>query len=341
MSEALKIGLIGCGHQGRDNLSPALCNLEGVRLVACADVNEEMARRASSDFGYERCYLDYDKMLSEEDLDAVVVAVTNNILKDASIASIEAGCHLFVEKPMGINAGEGRAIVEAARREGVRVMVGYCLRFNETRRFMKDLIDRGGLGEIGAVNAFIGSAPWTNWYADPKMGGGQLLFLGVHLIDQILWMVGRRVERVWGEVHRHPERGYDENSSFTIAFEGGVLASVSVSMKASRRFDFVEIVGSRGHIRGEWPTNVVYVLSPEIPGVWVGFKSAPPATEIRPFVRDYLRPMFEAEMREFVSAILEGRETAIPGPDGVRVLEVVDAVFESSGRGVPVDLRGI
>ena len=325
MAGNIRIGLIGCGGHGLGVLAAALKTVEGAKLTACADVEETAARGAADRLGLDRYHLDYHEMLSSEDLDAAVVAVPHHLLKNASLASIQSGLDVFVEKPMGVSRGEGVEVRDAARAAGVSVMVGFCQRYDEGRRIMKALIEGGAVGDIAVVNAGKGGPPLTGWLADPATGGGELLWVGVHITDQVLWMVGSRPERVSGEIVWHPDTGADQNTAFTIHFESGVIADVLCSQNVGGGFDFIEVLGTAGRVRAEWPSDTVQVHSEALP------EYRHPTT-IRP--RDpLLAKMYRDQMRAWVSSLVEGGTPPIDAEDGVRVLSIIDAVFESARSG--------
>ena len=227
-------------------------------MVACADVDEVAAKRAVDECGFDRLYLGYEQMLAEEDLDAVVVITPHHVLKDAAIAAIESGSHVFIEKPMALNHEQGRQIVDAAKQAGVSVMVGYCQRFAETRLFIKSVIDRGGIGDLVQVNAAKGGAGYSGWMADPKKGGGPLLYVGVHLTDQLLWLTGREAERVYAEIVWGPDNSIERTAAYTIRFHDDLVANMLVTQN-SRLIDFIEITGTAGSVRADWPNHAIQV----------------------------------------------------------------------------------
>src|SRR6185436_8301307 len=98
----------------------------------------------------------YQTMLERTRLDAVMVATSHEVLADAALASVQAGCHVFCEKPMAISADRARPVVEAARRGGLNLMVGYIQRFDPLRQRLKALLDSGALGELAYVVASKG-----------------------------------------------------------------------------------------------------------------------------------------------------------------------------------------
>ena len=143
MSRTLRVGLIGCGRQTRINLAPAFARIPSARLVACADAEEGAARQAAEEFEIEEIYTDAAEMIEDADVDAVIVAVPHRHLRAVALSAIDAGKHLFVEKPAGLNAAEGAEVAEAAQKRGVLATVGYCMRYSLSRLFMKALLDRG------------------------------------------------------------------------------------------------------------------------------------------------------------------------------------------------------
>lgn len=331
VSSELKIGLIGAGHHGR-YIAPMIREAGNVSLRAAADISEEALDRAMAECGFPTGYALYQDMLEDEPLDAVIVATPHHLLYDACMAAIQAGKHLFVEKPMALNLSQGKEIVTAARQANVTLMVGYCLRFNAVRTTMKELLAQGAVGEITAVMAGKGSPPHTNWLADPAQGGGQMLFLGSHLIDQVLWMVDSPVQSVYAEMTRRRDTGSDETTSFTMTFANDVRAQMIVSQNVGVGFDYVEILGTAGRIRTEWSSMMLYVQSTALPAY----------TEMATMrvQGESHRPMYVAELCEFAAAIRAGRKPAVSGEDGLRTLAVMDAIFESAHSGQRVDIRG-
>ena len=140
MGAPFRLGLIGAGRQGR-HLSAAACALGDCELVACADPDTDVAGQTQRDFGYQRTYRDHETLLAEAAVDGVMVATPHNLLASVSHAVIAAGRHVFIEKPVGVNAGEVRAVVAAAEAAGVTLMAGYCLRYTPVRLLMKELMD--------------------------------------------------------------------------------------------------------------------------------------------------------------------------------------------------------
>ena len=143
MTKMLRVGLVGCGGQARLNLAPAFARIESARLVSCADVDEARAQQLAEALRIEKVHVQSEEVTGSADVDAVIVAVPHRFLKDVALSAIGAGKHVFIEKPMGLNAAEGAEVVDAAARRGVVAMVGYCMRYSLSRMFIKSLLDRG------------------------------------------------------------------------------------------------------------------------------------------------------------------------------------------------------
>lgn len=335
MVAEVRVGLIGCGYQGRV-LSKALTQVEKTKLVAVADKNEAAAKHLAEMFKVERSFTDYNDLLSMRDIDGVMISVPHSLLAGMAMDSANADKHIFIEKPMAVNHLEAKQVIETAERRKVKLMVGYCLRYIPVRMAMKELLAKGAIGEIDLVLGGKGGGQLTGWLADASIGGGILLFLGVHLIDQVLWMVDSEVERVFGEVNMSPTLGVDETDVFTMRFKNGVLANLSCSMclggAIEGGFDFVEVGGSEGSVRSDWIWCGDGIL--KLQSKLLRHYSSP--TTIR-FQGDPLTPMYVGELNEFVDAIIKDREPAVRGEDGLRVLEIVDAVFRSGRTGQPLD----
>lgn len=329
MKVKLRIGLIGCGRHGL-TLARATQETGLASITACADVDRSAATAMAALAGAASAHATAGEMLTKAEIDAVIVGTPHHLLREICLEAIAAGKHVFVEKPMGINARQGREIVQAARRAGVRLMVGYCLRFTEVRTKMRDLLAQGAAGDVQAISAGKGGEPLEGWLARPDSGGGQLMFLGSHLVDQIIWLLGDRPAEVFADVRYRSDTGSDETSAFQIKFAGGAVAQCIVSQAIGAYYDFVEFMGRSGRVRSDWPLNTIDVTSRALAAY-----SSPTRIGI---VSDPRMPMYVAELREFAQAVREGRDPSVTGEQATEVLEVLDAVVASGKAGKAVRL---
>lgn len=324
----MRFGLIGCGQQGRE-LAAALTHVPGTELAACSDPDPRSLTAVGGGSSVAR-FAEYRAMLQHTRLDAVIVATSHEALADAALAAVQAGCHAFCEKPLATSAACARPAVEAARRGGRNLMVGYIQRFDPLRQRMKALLDGGALGELAYVVASKGGpVDLSGWQLERTRGGGQLLWVGSHLVDQLHWLFGRRVERVFAEIQRRDETGIDLTSVATLRFEGGLVAHLDCSRVVFDIYDYIEAVGTDGRMRSEWrPDYSLRVHTRRIPE----FEAPRMLTQARLTIdRGCI-----AELTEFVSSIRESRPPSVTGDDALRVLAVLDAIVLSAESGQPV-----
>ena len=328
MTTDLRIALIGCGDHGGTRLASAVWSTDGVALSACVDVDAAAARKAAHTVA--EVLTSVEALTAGDYADAAVIAVPHDDLAPVTHACLEAGLHVLVEKPAGLNATEVAEVVEASHTRGLTFMPAYCLRFNEVRTRARDLVRRGVVGNIRTLAAAKGGPPLPGWLADPARGGGQLLFLGSHLVDQLLWLHRQPVVRAYATMTHRGDTGSDESTSGVIEFADGVSATISLSQAAGVPYDHLEITGDRGRIRSDWMNDRIDIAS-------TGTHEYPhPAVEH--IQTDRMQPMYDAEMAEFAAAVHVGRLPSVDGHDAIRVLRVLDALRESAEFGAPVDV---
>jgi len=338
----LNFGVIGCGIQGTV-LARALTGveagtivtrysaLENAKITAVADINKEAARKFMKEFGVSTYFIRYEDLLDVKDIDAVMIALPHSDLARAAIEALGAGKHVLLEKPMAISRTEARQIVNVAKNSKQKLMVGYSLRYSPSRLAMKNLLSRGAVGEADVVIAGKGGGPLWGWLLDPGKGGGIMRYLGVHVIDQILWMLGGEVIEAYGQVNFDPTHKCDETNIFTLRFKSGLLASVCVAMPVNVPFDFVEVAGSEGTVRADWIWCGDATMTVQSKNIHEYESSAKIV-----FQDDPLTPMYRNEVADFVDCIVHDKPSPVTAEEGLKVLEIVDAVFESNRTGKPV-----
>jgi predicted dehydrogenase len=330
----LRVGIIGCGYQGR-LMAQAMAQTSTLRLAACADPVRHAAAEVARLARQAEVYASADALLAQSEVDAVILATPHHVLQPIALAAMDAGKHVLAEKPIAMNEQEAATIEETAARAGVCYMSGYSLRFFVAQKHVYDLLAAGAIGEIQAVTAGIGTGPLGDWFAKPEMGGGALLYLGSHLVDEVLWFVHDNPVQVYADVQIRSDTKTDETSIFQIRFAGGAFAQCLVTQAVEGWFHWVSIFGRDGHIRltsSNWLRFDIAVYSPSNPAY------AEPTT-IQPRLRgNPLMLMLVPELEEFAAAIHEKRPPAVTATDGRLVLQVLDAVVESGRTGRPVSV---
>ena len=195
----MKIGLIGFGRRGLTN---NLKNIDGVGVVAGADINESLFPALKEYWG-EGIFTtkDYRELLKRKDIDAVVIASPDYCHEEQAIAALEAGKSVFVEKPMAISTEGCDRVLDAARKNNKKIFVGHNMRYMSAVIKMKEIIEQGMIGEVKACwcrhfIAYGGDAYFRDWHSERRYANGLLLQKGAHDIDVIHWLCGGYSKRV-------------------------------------------------------------------------------------------------------------------------------------------------
>jgi predicted dehydrogenase len=321
----VRVAVVGCGRHG-SAMAQAVIRSDTLRLVGCVDPNIQAAEETAR-MGDARAYATLEDALTQTHCDAVLIATPHDQLAPAALEAIQAGKHLLIEKPMALNEAQAREIELAADRAGVTCMVGYSFRFGMARH-VHELVTQGAIGKLHAITGSIGTGRMDEgWRADPATGGGSLLYVGCHLIDLALWLIGDEPIDVSATVHHRDDRGTDDTSSIHLDFGGGRLAQFLVTQSAHRFFYDLRVIGRDGSITLRGNNFVQYEI--EVNSDVLPAYEEP--TTIRPSVQgDHIDMMLMPELAEFADAVLTRRAPAVTATDGRRVLRLLDAIHNSS-----------
>jgi predicted dehydrogenase len=195
MSSKVKVAIIGCGGIANGKHLPSLSKLKNVELVAFCDVLIDRAEKAAAEYGVVNAniYEDFRELLQNEDIEVVHVLTPNDSHAEISIAALDAGKHVMCEKPMAKTSAEARQMLEAAKRSGKKLTIGYNNRFRPDSQHLHKLCERGDLGEVYYAKAHAirrrAVPTWGVFLDEEKQGGGPLIDIGTHALDLTLWMM--------------------------------------------------------------------------------------------------------------------------------------------------------
>ncbi len=189
----VKIGIIGCGGIANGKHLPSLHKLKNVELVAFCDLIPERAEKAAKQYGVPdaKVYTDYKELLKDESIEVVHVLTPNRSHSFITVDALEAGKHVMCEKPMAINAEEAKKMVDAAKRTGKKLTIGYQNRHRPDSLFAKAEAEKGTFGEIYYAKATAlrrrAVPTWGVFLNEYEQGGGPLIDIGTHALDLTLW----------------------------------------------------------------------------------------------------------------------------------------------------------
>ena len=258
MLESVRIGIVGLGRLGRRHAENLAFRVSGAQIVAAASPIEAERAWARASLGGAAAYSGFDELLAHPGLDAVWLSTPTSLHADQVVASIEAGKHVFCEKPLAIDPVDcDRAVAAAAGRPGQVVMVGFMRRFDPAYREAKRRIDAGELGEVFAIRCLSEDPvdPDGFFVRFAPTSGGIFLDCCIHDIDLVRWMLsGADASSVTAAGSRvmYPalgECGDVDTGCATVTFEGGKVATFYVSRTSHRGYEAsMTIVGAKGAI---------------------------------------------------------------------------------------------
>lgn len=325
--------VIGCSDIVRKRGAPALRTQTHSRLVAICSRDRDRAQAFSEEFDAEYGTDDLDQVLSDDRIEAVYVATEVDRHSELALAALYAGKHVLVEKPMALNVTEARTMIEAARASGVHLSVAYYARFFEKSRIMKQVIEKGWLGEIvRAVVRTIGfydpvpSDP-KYWRVTERGGGNTLADLGSHRLDLLCHFLGRPTE-VLGLADRLTMRyAACDTETALIRFESGahVVAMANANVRHPGALPTsIEIYGTEGSLLTDpWNGEPVTV---------VGCDHTPiPVTQ----PQNAHFPLID----DFASSLVGGGKPQFDGADGLWATALIAGAYESSRTGKAVAIE--
>ena len=334
----LHIGLIGAGRMGATLGHHLAYSVEMATFTAIADPQEEAARTLAAKCQVPDIYTDYNQMLAREDIDAVAVVTPTNTHVEVIKAAAAAGKHIFTEKPLALTVADCDEAIAAVEAAGVKMMVGFMRRFDPSYVMAKQKIDEGAIGEPVMFKA-VGRDPWRTSleFAKRENSGGLIADMGIHDFDLARWLMGSEVSRVSSEggclvFPELAEVGDIDNAVVNLRFENGSIGNVDVSRNAIYGYDIrTEIIGSEGSLMiGSLQKTQLLVLT----------KNNVAHDSISGF-GDRFGEAFAMEMRAFVEALEEQRDTAVTAEDARAATAIAVAATRSLDEGRTVYLSEV
>jgi len=220
-----RIGLIGAGFMGNMHAA-CYVQIKGVELAAVTDSVREKAEKIATSYGC-RMFGEAEQLIENSNVDIIDVCLPTYLHPKYTLQALEAGKHVFCEKPIALTVEDGKKMVEGARRTGRCFMVGHVIRFWPEYRELKRFIDSGELGELKALqfSRWAAYPHWSHWLTDPEKSGGPIVDLHIHDADALIWLLGKPRELyVRGTIDRVTVLyDYGLNGPDIVSAEGGFL----------------------------------------------------------------------------------------------------------------------
>lgn len=339
-----RVGIIGLGmggsHIGGYRSHPK------AEVVAISDLDEKRLKAKGDEFGISKRYTDAEAMLSQEDLDFVSIATPNKFHKPLTISAFKHGCHVLCEKPMAMNAVEGREMLAAAKKAKRRLMINFSYRFTEQSWALKKQVDSGILGDIYFARTVWhrrrGIPGFGGWFGNKALaGGGPLIDLGVHRLDLAMWLmnypkptwvIGSTYSPIASAIAKREKKVFDVEDLAVgmVKFSNGATLEVEASWAANIKENeqmSTHLYGTKGGLL-QRNLDETYKFEAELylekDGCQFDMKLHPPV------------PQAVNAMFHFVDSVDTGKPHIATGEEGLIIMQLLDAIYASAAKGEPV-----
>ena len=296
----LKVAVVGVGAMGR-NHARIFAEMPQTHLAAVADLDAEAAAQVARTYKAE-AYADFEEMLTIERPDVVSVAVPTRLHRPVAVAALEAGSHVFVEKPLALSVTDGQAILDAARRTGRKLAVGHIERFNPAVVELKRLLDEGQLGRMFQLRSRrVGPFP-------------------------------PRITSLYAETQREIHAAHEDLLSGVLKFSNGAVGVLDINWLTPKKFRELTIIGERGMFVVNYLTQELQFFenSSASNGQWEGLTALMGVSEGRVVKYELKRKEpLRAELEAFISAVVEDHTPLIDGAEGLRAVLLAEKIIES------------
>ena len=331
-TDRVRVGLIGAGNFGR-HTAAIIAGLPELELVGVADVRADAAAQMGAEYGVPS-WEGHEALLAACECEAVAIVTPHSTHRDISVASGEAGRHIFCEKTMAVTVAECHDMIESAEANGVKLMVGHKRRFRTAHAEIKRLLETGEFGRPMAINVagYFGRVLGGFWTVR-ALCGGLMYWAGTHDVDTIRHYLGEvdQVSAITGP-KLFPELSDQEDSiAVNLRFASGAIGSIQVSthypMATYRTAFTYQIVCERGGI----------AYDPRQVAVHTQLRDQPMQTT---FFEGYgADEAYDREWSSFAAWILRDEPPVLTGEDGLRTVEIMQAAYISAEKqGAPVTL---
>jgi predicted dehydrogenase len=344
----LRYALIGCGRISKWHVEAAANNSDDIVMVGACDIIEKSAAEKADiykDFfkgANVKIYTDYKEMLNKEEIDIVSIATESGFHPEIAIYCMNKGKHVIVEKPMALSTKDADDMIEAAKRNNVKLCVSHQNRFNKVIKQLRDSVEGDRFGRLvsGMANirwnrnmGYYEQAPWRGTW---ELDGGTLMNQCIHDIDLLQWMMGGEVESVYAQTGNYlRDIAAEDFGAITIRFKNGAIGVIegSACVYPKNLEETLSIFGEKGAV-------VIGGLAVNRIETWRFADGLDNEDEIlkqqegdpETVYGHGHTPLF----KDMIEAIKNDRPPLINGVEGKKGMEIILAAYKSQKTGMPV-----
>ncbi|MCY4021293.1 MAG: Gfo/Idh/MocA family oxidoreductase [Chloroflexi bacterium] len=334
----LRIAFTGTGHISHIHALAAAAQ-DDLELVAVVNHRPQSRAAFAAKFSIGREYESVDAMLADGDVDALVISTPNYLHAPQSVAALNAGIHVLVEKPMSMNATEAEQMSAASQASGAKLMVAHCWRFDEEVLWLKRQIDGGRLGKILRTRGNGVHVNWgpSGWFVEAKYaGGGALADMGIHAIDAARFLLGDPAPRtVYARISTdYTEHDVDDSGAIIIGWDNGATSIV----ESGWWWPHADGPEASTQVYGQKAFGQIFPTRLEIPDRATETVELVDAGYPHPREEHCPQIMYDLQMAHFIDCIRHDKTPNPGAQEGLLNMRIVDAALESSRTGQVLNL---
>ncbi|WP_435320919.1 Gfo/Idh/MocA family protein [Haloarchaeobius sp. TZWSO28] len=340
--EEVRYGIVGCAGIGNTH-AEAVAAAEGTELVACADLDADAANAFAAEHGVDAWYDDVTAMIDESEVDAVSVCTPSGTHADVTVEVADAGAHVLCEKPLDVYADRMSRMIDACDEAGVTLAGVFQKRFQPASQRAKAVVDDGDLGELVIADE---SVKWFRsqeyydsgaWRGTRDMDGGVLLNQAIHGIDRLQWLMEgvASVQAATDTIGRDME--CESVAAISLRFRNGAIGTISATTATKGGTDRTDINGTEGTLS----LSGSEILSLETGTGEENHMNAATTSHDTAVEQFEWGDGHAAAVQDFVDALREDREPAVPGREARKAVDVILAAYASNARGESVSVDDV
>ena len=347
---SFKMAIIGIGGMAGWHINNIKEHIPEISILGGYDIRPEANKAAEEKWGF-KIYASAEEIYADKSVDMVLIATPNDVHKDYAIKCLEAGKHVICEKPVTMNAPELEAVLAVVKKTGKLFSVHQNRRWDKDYLTVRKILADGLLGTPYNIESRVqGSRPLYGWRAHKQNGGGLLLDWGIHLLDQMLDLVPKKVVSLQAHLHTLEGREVDEAFTVMLRFEGGCTGVVSISTNCYITLPRWHVTSEDGtaviedwELKGkivkqadpnehDWTEDLVYTAA----GPTKIMLPRPKETTIETPLPEIVGTHWTDYYRNIVDTLNGKAELRVTGEQALRVMKVIDAAFESDRTGAAI-----
>lgn len=335
----LNVAIVGNGNIYQLAHRECWKTIKSAKVVATCDLIEEKAKKACDELDAETFHTSIDELLQNDNIDIIDICAPTYEHANLSIKALDRGKHVICEKPISNSLEDAQSMVRAAKSNGTHLYIAHTRRFDERWIKIKDIISAGEVGELITITRSEKSwlpFPSDHWYWNPRLSGGVLLDIGIHVADQFNWLFNSEPLEVFAKAKTFRKEAQENKvfdfSLIIVTYEGGKNGIIDVSWAYPKGwapfYSTLSIVGTKGKLEySDKESNPMTVIDGGV--IYPRYS---------PLISTTL-PSFQREINHFVDCIMNGLKPVITVEDAYKALVIIDAAYKSIKERKPIKIE--